>query len=74
MDVRPLHESTRRYARKSIMAFLAGEQDKTWILGVLRSAGLDATTTRAFLADLQGYGSPDRYAQLVDALAASDGR
>ena len=50
--------------RRSVMAFLEGEQDLEWIAGAILRTG-DLETVRLFMRDLAGYGDAARYEQLV---------
>ena len=62
MRVRSVQESGERYLRKSLMAYLEGEQNLKWIVSIIGS-GPDA---RQRLAALHGYGRPDRQRELSD--------
>lgn len=60
MHVRSLERSTCRYARKSLMAYLEGEQSLKWVISIIGS-GADA---RQIFAELRGYGKPERQREL----------
>ncbi len=60
------------WTRKAILAYLDGEHNLSWIVGVIESAG-DTDVARQFLDDLSGYGDPERRYSLrrrLDAYAA----
>jgi hypothetical protein len=72
MKVKSTPEATRRYVRKSTMAFLEGEKDLKWISGVLRHSGLAKEPTMAILLPLRDYGDPNRAQALFSWLGSSD--
>ena len=50
--------------RGSIMAYLEGEKNLSWIAGTILSSG-DIDAARTLLCnDLKGYGDPNRYEEL----------
>lgn len=61
MKVRPLRESTIRYVRGSLRAYLEGSQSIAWITAVLAHSGLDFATTHDVFLTLEGYGDAERY-------------
>jgi hypothetical protein len=60
MQVKSTQEATRRYVKKSAMAFLEGEKDLKWITGVLRNSGLAKEPTIVILLPLRDYGDTSR--------------
>jgi hypothetical protein len=60
MYVRPLDQAAVRYSRKSLMAYLEGEQNLKWITRII-GCGDEAMRMHA---ELLGYGRPERYRQL----------
>ena len=64
MHVRSLEQSAERYTRKSLMAYLEGEQNLNWIISIIGS-GPEA---RQKLAELRTYGKPGRQRELSDWL------
>ena len=69
MDFRPVPAARARWTRKSIISYLEGEQDLTWIIGVIQTSG-DPDSARRFLDELRGFGDPDRRDGLVRRLEA----
>ena len=59
MDGKPIDETDAMWVRKSIMAYLDGEHNLSWIVGVIETAG-DAEAAQHFLDELGGYGDPER--------------
>lgn len=62
MDSGP--EANAKQTRRSVMAYLEGEQNLEWIAGAILRTG-DLETVRLFMHDLAGYGDAARYEQLV---------
>lgn len=68
MRVKSVHEAARRYAEKSLMAFLEGgkysrdhkPKSLTWILGVIESSGIRGSELMTIFQGLSGYGDSDR--------------
>jgi hypothetical protein len=65
MDVKTPQASYANWLRKSAMAYLEGERDLKWIVGVL---GSDVGNAIKILADLRTYGDPERYRALLSHL------
>jgi hypothetical protein len=61
--------STAKSTRQSIMAYLDGEHNLSWIVGVIEAAG-DAEAAQHFLDELGGYGDPQRRESLRRRLVA----
>lgn len=60
--VKSVEDTTRNYARKSLMAFLDGEKTLNWIIGVIRSSGVRGSRLTEIFENLRGYeGNPVRY-------------
>ena len=65
--VKSVHEAARRYAEKSLMAFLEGgrysrdhkPKSLAWILGVIESSGIRGPELMAMFQRLSGYGNPE---------------
>lgn len=66
MHARSVEQSAERYARKSLMAYLEGEQSLKWVISIIGS-GTDA---RQRFAELGGYGKPERQRELSDWLSS----
>ena len=62
MEVKTPEASSRKWIRKSTMAYLEGEQDLKWIVGII---GEDAGYAREVLIDLKNYGDPKRHQELL---------
>jgi hypothetical protein len=69
--MRPLQETTERYVKKSVMAFLEGEKNLKWVTGVLRRSGLGKESTMTLLLPLKGHGDPVRSQELFSWLGSS---
>ena len=54
------------WLRGSVQAYLDGEQNLTWVLGLVR--GQEATAVRLLLARFRGYVGSPRYEQLREHL------
>ena len=67
MDARPIAISNARWTRQSIMAFLEGEQNLSWIVSVIQTTG-DAESARQFVSELSGFGDPERRDSLLRRL------
>jgi hypothetical protein len=72
MKMKSTQEATRRYVKKSAMAFLEGEKDLKWITGVLRHSGLAKEPTMAILLPLRDYGNPVRAQALFSWFESSN--
>ena len=67
--VKSAHEAAKRYAEKSLMAFLEGgrysrdhkPKSLAWILGVIESSGIRGAELTAILQGLSGYGDSERF-------------
>ena len=59
MEGKPIDETDAMWARKAIMAYLDGEHNLSWIVGVIQAA-CDAEVAPQFLDELDGYGDPER--------------
>lgn len=64
MRVRSLTESTDRYVRNSIRAYLDGEQGLAWVVGVICHSGADLRRCRALFASVAFLGDGSRRASL----------
>ncbi len=72
MRTKSILEATRRYVKKSAMAFLDGEKDLKWITGVLEHSGLGKEPTMAVLLPLRNYGGRTRAQALFSWLESSN--
>lgn len=66
MLVRSIEQSAERYARKSLMGYLEGQQNLKWIISVIGSG----TEARQLFAAMHGYGKPERRRELSEWFAA----
>jgi len=66
--VKPLEEYVRRYAQKSLMAFLEGKKNLNWIKGVIRVSGIlrRKEKLKMIFYQLKGYGDPSRYQAILE--------
>ena len=67
MQVKSVEQATAAYALKSLKAYLDGEQNLKWIIGII---GCSASA-REMLLGLSGYGRPERYRELSDCLGST---
>jgi hypothetical protein len=58
--------AVRNYVRKSLMAFLEGEQSLNWIVGVIRSSGMRGFPLQQILNRYEQYGDPERFYLTVE--------
>lgn len=58
-----VEKSTKRFAKKSLMAFLEGEKNLNWIAGVVKSSGVKGEKLKEIFDGLKGYGDMARYQQ-----------
>ena len=65
MQVKTVEASTQEWIRKSIMAYLEGEQNLKWIVGIV---GSGAANAREMLLRLKNYRDRQRYQGLADCL------
>ena len=65
MQVKTPEASSQKWIRKSAMAYLEGEQDLKWIVGVI---GQDVGHAMTVLTDLKNYGDPKRHQELSESL------
>jgi len=63
VKVSGVEKYTRPYAKKSLMAFLEGEKNLNWILGVVKSSGVKGEKLKEIFDGLKEYGDPVRYQQ-----------
>ena len=66
MHVRSMEQSAERYTRKSLMAYLEGEQSLKWVISIIGSG----SEARQKLAELRTYGKPERQRELSDWLGS----
>ena len=59
--VKDLETTTRRYTKKSLMAFLEGEKNLDWIIGAIRSSGLTGEKLQKIFDEMRDYSSNERY-------------
>jgi len=62
MQVKSLEESSARYARNSLKAYLEGRKNLNWVASIIGTGA----TARQMLSALSGYGNPERYKELSD--------
>jgi hypothetical protein len=65
MQVKTPQATSQKWIRKSTMAYLEGEQDLKWIVGIV---GGDVNHALTVLADLRNYGEPKRHQELSERL------
>ena len=65
MQTKTAEQTTENYVHDSLQAFLEGRKNLSWFLGAMRSGGRDAIAVGRMLADLPGYGLPERRAELI---------
>jgi hypothetical protein len=65
MQVKTPEASNKQWIRKSTMAYLEGEQELNWIVGII---GGDVGYAREILGTLKNYGDPRRYQELCATL------
>jgi hypothetical protein len=58
MHVKTAEASTGKWIRRSIMAFLEGQRNLKWVVGVIGNCVADA---KQMLIDLKTYGDRQRY-------------
>jgi hypothetical protein len=65
--VKSPEEGTRRYALRSLMAFLDGEKNLNWIVGVIRESGIRGQRLAEVFERLEEYGDAERYQEALSA-------
>ena len=65
--VKSIEEATRRFARGSIRAYLEGQKNLNWILGMIRSSGVRNQRLLEIFETFKGYGSTERYHAVLSA-------
>ena len=58
----------RKYAKRSIQAYLEGLCELTWALGTIRSSGVPISEIVQMMTTLRGYGSEARWTTLFKQL------
>lgn len=64
MHVTTAAVANAKRTRRSVMAYLDGEQNLEWVAGTVLSSG-DMDSARAFVNELNGYGDAVRHRELV---------
>jgi hypothetical protein len=59
--------AVRNYVRKSLMAFLKGEQSLNWTTGVIRSSGMIGFPLQQIFERYEQYGNPKRFHLVMEA-------
>jgi len=70
VKIRSLEETTRRYAKRSLQAFLEGRKNLNWIVGVIRSSGVRGPRLSEVFRELQDYGDRKRFGAAYQACQA----
>ena len=65
--VKSLKETTRRYARGALRAFLDGKKNLKWTLGIIRSSGVHGQRLSEIFEGEKGYGDFERYREALSA-------
>ncbi len=65
--VKSPEETTRRYAQNSLRAYLEGQKNLNWIIGVIRSSGVRGSRLVQVFERLRDYGDPVRYLEAKTA-------
>lgn len=65
--IKTVEEAARNYAYKSLRAFLEERQDLKWLLGVIRSSGIERTTLVEIFGNLRGHGNRQCYEKAAHA-------
>jgi hypothetical protein len=64
--VMPVEKAARKWLRRSILAYLGGQQDLRWILGVVRGSREEAAAL--LLTEFRNYSGSSRYQELQASL------
>lgn len=67
MKIITAKEAAQRWVKKSLMAYLKGEQNLKWITGILR--GLSKDEIMVFLSPVEHYGLVERRNELKEWLS-----
>jgi len=68
MQIKDPVTSSRKYAQRSIQAYLEGLKELPWILGVIRSSGVPLSEVIQMMSTLRGYDSEPRWTILLRQL------
>lgn len=58
--IKPLEEMERRWVEKSLLAFVNGEQNLHWIMGVIQRSGIRGEVLLRELDQVRGHGDQQR--------------
>jgi hypothetical protein len=62
--MKDLHKTVSNQVRKSAMAYLEGNKNLNWILGIIKSTNIDKEELKRILENLENYGNKDRFNEL----------
>ena len=66
MDIEFTNNWSYRWTKKSLMAFLEGEQTRNWIKGILKTSWTRGENLRNILSQLNVYGGSLRYNEIFE--------
>jgi len=64
VKVSGVEKYTRTYVKKSLTAFLEGEKNLNWILGVIKSSGVKGEKLKEIVDGLKEHGDMVRYQEI----------
>lgn len=70
MHVKSVEEVTHKWLRKCTMAYLEGQHDLKWIVGIYAR---NRSQAREMLTKLRDYGDPQRFRELVEWCETAQG-
>ena len=65
--MKPVESWPRSYANRSLRAFLDGSQNLNWLIGVIRSSGVEGSTLAELFESHRGHSNRPRYEEAVNA-------
>jgi len=65
--IKTVEETTWRFARGAIRAFLEDKKNLNWVLGMIKSSGVRDQRLKEIFDRLQPYGNPERYKEVISA-------
>jgi hypothetical protein len=66
MIVRPVEQAAQKWLRRSMLAYLQGEKELSWVSGVVRDSEKQAAIL--LLTEFHRYGATNRYLELQNYL------
>jgi hypothetical protein len=63
--MKSVEDATRNYARGALRAFLEDDKYLNWLIGMIKSSGVQGSTLAEIFESLRGYGNGQRYEEAM---------